>query len=206
MRKFSHLPAIFLLLALSLPATVSATMYAYLDAQGIRHYKDVKVVQSIGRSPIIASQPDSPAFRSIHSRGPGVARVEPQELDGYIKAAAKDHKVDPMLIRAVIKAESNFDTNAVSPKGAQGLMQLMPGTARYLSVANPFDPLQNINGGTKYLRQLLDSYNDDVRLSLAAYNAGPGKVTQQGMTSYISDTQAYVAKVLEHYNAYHNQD
>jgi len=133
-------------------------------------------------------------------------RVEPQELDGYIKAAATDHKVDPMLIRAVIKAESNFDSNAVSPKGAQGLMQLMPGTARYLSVANPFDPLQNINGGTKYLRHLLDSYNGDVRLSLAAYNAGPGRVTQQGMTSYIPETQAYVAKVLGHYDAYHNQD
>lgn len=193
--------ASLLLLAVIWPAMAGATMYAYLDARGDRHYKEVP---NKGRSKIIVRKLNNPASRTSLTRGHGGIRAEPQALDGYIQTAALNHQVDPFLIRAVIKAESNFDSNAVSAKGAQGLMQLMPGTAKDLSVANPFDPLQNINGGTKYLRRLLDSYNGDIWLSLAAYNAGPGNVTPHGMKAYIHETQEYVAKVMGHYSLYRN--
>ena len=125
----------------------------------------------------------------------------PANLNRYIHKVAREHEVDPLLVKAVIKAESNFDPNAVSSKGAQGLMQLMPGTARDLKVSDPFDPLQNIDGGTRYLRSLLDNYKD-VELSLAAYNAGPGRVAQNGVIPSIPETQAYVAKVMATYRSY----
>ena len=193
--------ASLLLFAVFWPTVAGATMYAYLDAKGDRHYKDVS---NNGRCKIIARKLNNPASRTSLTRGHGGLRTEPLALDGYIQTAALNHQVDPLLIKAVIKAESNFDSNAVSAKGAQGLMQLMPGTAKNLSVANPFDPLQNINGGTKYLRRLLDSYNGDIWLSLAAYNAGPGNVTPQGMKAYIPETQEYVTKVMGHYSLYRN--
>ena len=191
--------ASLLLLAVFWPAMAGATMYAYLDAKGDRHYKEVP---NKGRCKIIARKLNNSSSRTNPAQGYGTLRADSQALEGYIQTAALNHHVDPLLIRAVIKAESNFDSKAVSAKGAQGLMQLMPGTAKKLSVANPFDPLQNINGGTKYLRRLLDSYNGDIWLSLAAYNAGPGNVTPQGMKAYIPETQEYVARVMGHYSLY----
>jgi soluble lytic murein transglycosylase-like protein len=116
--------------------------------------------------------------------------------------AAREHKLDPLLIKAVIKAESNFNPQAISPKGAQGLMQLMPGTARDLKVRDPFDPAQNINGGAKYLRYLLDNFDQNVELTLAAYNAGPGRVAPHNVIPNIPETKNYVAKVLENYRSY----
>ncbi len=190
-----------LLLAVLWPAMAGATMYAYLDAKGDRHYKDVS---NKGRCKIIARKLNNSSTRTIPVRDYDIHRADPQALDGYIQTAAMNHQVDPLLIKAVIKAESNFDSKAVSPKGAQGLMQLMPGTARNLSVANPFDPLQNINGGTKHLRQLLDSYNGDVELSLAAYNAGPGNV--KGAIPNIPETRTYVSKVLGNYQSYNRRN
>lgn len=216
---------VLLHLVIALPVSAGAAMYAYVDARGICHYTNVPGTgryKLSERPPRRAQSPEDQLIRTITRRSTsGLApanlasrgylrrsvftsafRTAPQTLNRYIQLAAMNHQVDPLLIKAVIKAESNFDPNAISPKGAQGLMQLMPGTARDLAVNDPFDPVQNINGGTKYLRYLLDNFNGNVELSLAAYNAGPGRVTPKGAIPNIPETQDYVAKVLQNYRSY----
>jgi soluble lytic murein transglycosylase-like protein len=120
----------------------------------------------------------------------------PTAYDAEIAAAAQRHGIDPALLKALIRAESNFNPNAVSPAGAQGLTQLMPATARALGVTNPFDPAQAIDAGARYLRQQLDRFGGDERLALAAYNAGPGAVQRYGGVPPYAETQAYVERVL----------
>jgi soluble lytic murein transglycosylase-like protein len=122
-----------------------------------------------------------------------------REIDAAIDQAASRHNVDPNLVRALVKVESNFNPNAVSRKGAMGLMQLMPQTARQLNLKNPFDPQQNIDAGVRHLKQLLDNYNGDVRLSLAAYNAGSGAVSRHRGIPRYSETQNYVRRITNLY-------
>ena len=114
---------------------------------------------------------------------------------------AKKYGVDPNLIKAMIKKESGFDPNAVSKKGAQGLMQLMPGTAKDMGVTDPSDPRQNIEGGTKYIKQQLDKY-DSLEEALAAYNAGPRRVDEYGGVPPFSETQKYIKDVSKYYKEY----
>jgi soluble lytic murein transglycosylase-like protein len=120
----------------------------------------------------------------------------PGQYGSLVNEAARRHGVDPALVAGVIEAESGFNARAVSPAGAQGLMQLMPGTARGLGVTDALDPTQNVMGGAKLLRQLLDRYKGDTRLALAAYNAGPGAVDKYGGVPPYAETQRYVPKVL----------
>ena len=123
-----------------------------------------------------------------------------EDIDAAIDEAAARHHVDPSLVRSVVKVESNFNPNALSRKGAMGLMQLMPSTARSLNVSNPFDPQQNVDAGVRHLRKLLDSYGGDVRLSLAAYNAGPGAVARSAGVPRFRETQDYVRRITTLYN------
>lgn len=115
-----------------------------------------------------------------------------------IRQAAKKYSLDVALLASVIRAESNFDARAVSTKNAQGLMQLMPGTSSRLAVRNPFDPAQNIEAGAKYLRELLDRYKGNVSLALAAYNAGPDRVTQYNGVPPFRETRNYIQRVTSH--------
>jgi len=123
----------------------------------------------------------------------------PQDVDAAIEQAAARHNVDPNLVRSVIKVESNFNPNAVSRKGAMGLMQLMPSTARSLHVKNPFDPEQNVDAGVRHLKHLLESYGGNVKLSLAAYNAGSGAVARSSGIPHYSETQNYVRRITDLY-------
>ena len=125
--------------------------------------------------------------------------VSPQDVDAAIEQAAARHNVDANLVRSVIKVESNFNPNAVSRKGAMGLMQLMPSTARSLHVSNPFDPQQNVDAGVRHLKKLLESYGGNIRLSLAAYNAGAGAVARSAGVPRYSETQNYVRRITEIY-------
>jgi Transglycosylase SLT domain len=121
------------------------------------------------------------------------------EIDASIVMAAARHDVDPNLVRAVVKVESNFNSNAVSRKGAMGLMQLMPQTARSLNVKNPFDPAQNVDAGVRHLKSLLESYGGDVNLTLAAYNAGSGAVARSAGVPHYAETQDYVRRITKLY-------
>ena len=123
-----------------------------------------------------------------------------QDVNAAVSAASTRHQIDSDFINSVIHAESGFNPRAISPKGAEGLMQLMPGTASKLGVENPFDPAANVDGGTQYLRELLDYYHGDMAKALAAYNAGPQRVAHYNGVPPYRETHAYVARIIREYN------
>jgi soluble lytic murein transglycosylase-like protein len=143
-----------------------------------------------------SSQSASAKISAANFRGPLATSAD---IDTAIEQAAARHNVDPNLVRAVVKVESNFNPNAVSRKGAMGLMQLMPATARQLKVKNPFDPEQNVDAGVRHLKQLLESYGGDVKLSLAAYNAGATAVARSSGVPHYAETQNYVRRIINLY-------
>jgi hypothetical protein len=148
---------------------------------------------------------DTPAIPSTPLPLPGVTQPmasadKPVSIGEAVSVASVRNNIDPHLILSLIRAESAFHANAVSPKGARGLMQLMPQTASQLGVENAFDPVANVQGGTLYLRQLLDRYDNNLIKALAAYNAGPERVDQyRGVPPY-AETRAYVAKIIRDFN------
>jgi soluble lytic murein transglycosylase-like protein len=138
-----------------------------------------------------------PSLPAATAEAPSFA--PPDRLDSIVRAAAERHKIDPALVKAVISTESGWNPRAVSNKGAVGLMQLIPGTAQRYGVGNPYDPAQNVEGGTTYLKWLLDRYNGDLTKSLAAYNAGERSVDRFGGVPAYPETQRYVQKVTDTY-------
>jgi len=152
-----------------------------------------EVSQYIGRE---SSQSANAKIVAANSRGVAATSVD---IDSAIEEAAARHNVDPNLVRAVVKVESNFNPNAVSRKGAMGLMQLMPSTARQLNVKNPFDPEQNVDAGVRHLKQLLESYGGDIKLTLAAYNAGAGAVARSSGVPRFAETRNYVRRITNLY-------
>jgi len=172
------------------PCTTKAQIYTFVDEKGVMHFSNV---------------PADSRFKLIRSNRLSrkkTRKLAPGQCAPHIDKAARRYGVDPCLVKAVIKMESNFNCMAESKKGAQGLMQLMPGTARDMRVGNPFDPKDNIFGGTRYLRKMLDLFQGDVKLALAAYNAGPERVKAIGRIPPFSETMNYVDKVLYHYQKY----
>ncbi len=119
--------------------------------------------------------------------------------DTYIREASRIHDVSFLLLKAIVKVESNFNPKAVSKKGAKGLMQIMPSNFRELGIKDPFDPRENIMGGARYFRQLLDRFNNNIHLALAAYNAGPDSIEPSGGIPRIPETEDYVRKVMAYY-------
>lgn len=159
---------------------------------------------SQGYSPFPSFPQGGPSYnpssgsRQTHGAG-GFSQGPRTQYDDIINAASQRHGVDPALIKAVIKQESGFRNHRTSSAGAAGLMQLMPATARELGVQNVMDPAQNIEGGTKYLARMLRRYNGNVRLALAAYNAGPGNVRKHGGVPPFRETQNYVRRITADY-------
>lgn len=171
------------------PAAFADTIYRFVDKEGVIHFSNV---------------PTDTRYRKVFDdRIPVRFKPTPlpkivlnQAIAQSIAQTSGRHRLDPSLVRAVIQAESAFDPRAESPKGAMGLMQLMPDTAVSLNVTNPYDPDQNISGGVRHLRYLLDRFGGDVRLALAAYNAGEARVLRDKRVPAISETREYVRRVL----------
>jgi soluble lytic murein transglycosylase-like protein len=156
--------------------------------------------QSPANVPVVvpATVPAAAPLTSVRLAKPQA--LKPQDLKEVINTISDRHQLDPDFISSVIHAESGFNPRAVSPKGAQGLMQLMPGTASKLGVTNAFDPRANVEGGTRYLSELLERYNFDVIKALAAYNSGPHRVQQYGGVPPYYETRTYVARIVRDYN------
>ena len=161
--------------------------------------------QVVAPAPVMATKPTLVPSPTQKAAAPTVpirpATTKPiLNLDQVVSAAGDKHLLDIDLINSVIKAESSFNPRAVSPKGARGLMQLMPKTASSLGVPNAFDPAANVDGGTRYLRWLLERYNFDLVKALAAYNAGPERVDHYGGVPPYYETKAYVARIIRDFN------
>lgn len=178
-------------LSVLLTGTAQAQIFAWRDGSGQMVLSD---------KPPVSGTPMQ-TFEVPKARGVRVTRPPDKrsaQFDAYIDDHATTHGVDPDLVRAVIQVESAFNPHALSPKGAMGLMQLMPATAVELGVGNPFDPDENIGGGVRYLKRLLSRYDDKVELALAAYNAGPGAVDRYGQkVPPYRETRDYVQKITK---------
>jgi soluble lytic murein transglycosylase-like protein len=179
-------------------AAGAADIYRYEDGEGVIHFTDAPTDRRF-KVFMRDLQKDRRLRTSFGVRS--LAR-NPEEYEQIINTCAHEFGVDKSLVKAVIHAESGYDPNAVSSKGAAGLMQLMPKTAQGLKVHDSFNPSENIRGGVRYLRFLLDTFRGDVKLALAAYNAGMGNVAKYGGIPPYAETRNYVSKVLSYQQTY----
>lgn len=176
-----------LIFNLFIPSAAFADIYKYRDKNGVMHFTNIR--SDLRYTLYIKEARENPdAFIT--------------KYDVIIKAASEKFSMEPSLVKAVIKAESGFNHAAVSSKGAQGLMQLMPGTAEAMEVDDPYNPEKNIFGGTKYLSKMMERFNNDVRLALAAYNAGPEKVDKYKDVPPFNETKTFIERVMKYYNQY----
>ena len=197
-----------LFLAFQSVTPVFADIYMYEDNEGVIHFTrspskrgSKMFIRHIDEDRNTKSRPRS-ASRPVRYRSAGYAARDMKKFEPIIDTFAEEYGVDKALVKAMIHVESGYNPSAVSPKGAVGLMQLMPETARGLSVVNSFDPVQNIRGGVRYMRFLLDSFGGNVRLALAAYNAGPSKVNRYGGVPPYGETHNYIAGVMNYRERY----
>ncbi len=197
-----HLKKIWNVLFLSLLAVMFsgipafADIYIYVDKNGVKRFTNT---------------PSSPNYRLYMKGNTGSTVISTtkkkysgrsDQFDGLIDKASRDYGVSPRLLKSIIKVESNFNPEAVSKKGAKGLMQIMPQNFSLLDINDPADPYQNIMGGTRYLKQMLEKYNNDLHLALAAYNAGPAAVDKYNDIPPYRETKDYVRKVKHYFENY----
>lgn len=178
--------------AVVFPTSSCADIYRYEDEEGVVHFTDAPTDKKFK-----IFMRDLRKDRQLRTRF-RLTSGNPQEFEHLITAASAKYGVSASLIRAVIQAESGYNPQAVSRAGAGGLMQLMPGTAKHLKVADRFNPSQNVDGGVRYLKFLLDTFKGDVSLALAAYNAGLSKVAKYGGIPPYEETRTYVSRVLSY--------
>lgn len=183
--------------ALLVPGIVAADIYRYEDEEGIVHFTDAPTDH---RFKIFMR--DLKKDKELRTKLKYASSVNPAEFEQLIKTCSTKYGVNPSLVKAVIHAESGYNPNAVSSKGASGLMQLMPSTAKSLKVADRFNPKDNVEGGVRYLRFLLDTFKGDVSLAVAAYNAGLNKVARYGGIPPYNETRTYVNRVLGYMKSY----
>jgi soluble lytic murein transglycosylase len=179
----------FLTLVILTPNLLYADIYRYIDSQGVMHFTNV---------------PTSSKYSVYLKEKPKQSEISynSNKYDDLITMAAKKYGVSFSLLKALIKIESDFDPLAVSKVGAKGLMQIMPENLKSLNIDDPFDPRENIMGGTRYLKQLLKRFNGEVPLALAAYNAGPRMVENYKRIPPFPETEDFVKKVMEYFAAF----
>ncbi len=175
--------------SLFIATAAAADIFKYTDENGVICYTDAPFGKKTEK---VRAQKNTNANGNV--------TVVSSDYGPYVQKAALKYEIEPELIHAVIRTESNGNHRAISKKGAMGLMQLMPSTANDLNVGNPFNPEENIEGGTKYLRYLLEKFNGNLTLALAAYNSGPKTVEKYGNVPPISETRQYVNRVFSYYN------
>lgn len=196
LRSLSILGAVILFVA-AIPGLTNADIYRYEDEEGIVHFTDAPTDKRFK-----VFMRDLKKDKELRTKLKYASSVNPAEFELLIKNCSEKYGVNPSLVKAVIHAESGYNPNAVSSKGASGLMQLMPSTAKSLKVADRFNPKDNVEGGVKYLRFLLDTFRGDVSLAVAAYNAGLNKVAKYGGIPPYNETRTYVNRVLSYMKSY----
>lgn len=189
-----QLSRVFILSFLLWPVVSGADIYRYVDADGVIHYSN--------------TQPDEKFTLYLREGPKTVPRATVSSLPtaswmtGYVDRVSRANDLPPALVHAIIKAESNGQRKAVSPKGAKGVMQLMPFTSKRMRVVDPFDPIENIEGGIRYIKELLVSFEGDLTNTVAAYNAGPAAVRKYGGVPPYQETRLYVRRVMDLYRQY----